>query len=47
LFDRQEEGDEEKVEDDDPDADDWMVPHGYLSDDEGIKDEEEVGRGLT
>ncbi|WAQ97773.1 CA1AA-like protein [Mya arenaria] len=39
----EEDGDEEKVmEDMDPDADDWMVPHGYLSDDEGLKDEEEV-----
>ncbi|KAL4227300.1 Chromatin assembly factor 1 [Mactra antiquata] len=32
----------EKIDDEDGDVDDWMVPHGYLSDDEGVKDEEEV-----
>ena len=28
--------------DEEEEADGWMVPHGYLSDDEGIKDDEEV-----
>ncbi|XP_052283545.1 chromatin assembly factor 1 subunit A-A-like [Dreissena polymorpha] len=37
----EEEREEEKC-DDEEEGDDWMVPHGYLSDGEGIEDEEEV-----
>lgn len=38
-------GEEEKGEDvdeDDDDGDGWMVPHGYLSEDEGCNEDDEV-----
>ncbi|XP_045215837.2 chromatin assembly factor 1 subunit A-A-like [Mercenaria mercenaria] len=38
----EEEEEGEKVEEDDADADDWMVPHGYLSDGEGVDEDDEV-----
>ena len=41
YFQEEEDKDKEKDEDEE-DADGWMVPHGYLSDDEGIDNEEDV-----
>lgn len=38
----QEEEEGEKMEDEGSDADEWMVPHGYLSDGEGVDDDDEV-----
>ena len=44
----QEEEDKDKEKDEDEeDADGWMVPHGYLSDDEGIDNEEDVSFHLS
>lgn len=40
----QDEGDEkeDKDEDEEEEEDGWMVPHGYLSEDEGCEQDEEV-----
>ncbi|KAK3731428.1 hypothetical protein QZH41_013615, partial [Actinostola sp. cb2023] len=46
LSDSEPEGDnEEDNEDGDEEEDGWMVPHGYLSDDEGIEQDEEEQDG--
>ncbi|KAK7115353.1 chromatin assembly factor 1 subunit A-like [Littorina saxatilis] len=42
LSDSNGEEDEGEAEEDEVDEDDWMVPHGYLSADEGCDDDEEV-----
>jgi len=33
-----------EVDEEEGEEDDWMVPHGYLSDGEGIEDEDEVSQ---
>ena len=47
MFMFKEEDEDKEKEEDDEECDDWMVPHGYLSDGEGIDDEEEVILSLT
>ena len=45
LWCSQEEEEKDKGDEEEDDENDWMVPHGYLSDDEGVPDEE-VGNSL-